>query len=66
MTTQADSAQALGMPPDGVESTVTGGDPETSYLAPVREHVLHIRVYDYCREHGYHTDPELPGNEAGL
>jgi hypothetical protein len=69
MTTQADSAAALGMPPDGVESTAPAGDHETSLL-PSRpsptSHELRIRVYAWCAEYGYHTDPDLPGAAGGL
>jgi hypothetical protein len=59
---QADSAaSALGTPPDGVEATA-----QTSPQAPSRqphESFLAIRVYDYCREHGPHTDPQLRAAE---
>lgn len=65
--TQADSAQALGMPPDGVESTAPAGDPDTTYLPARRApHELSIKVYDWCAEYGFHTDPELPGAAGGL
>jgi hypothetical protein len=65
--TQADSPHGLGMPPVGVEPPATGGDPEISFLPPPPiTHELHIRVYDYCPEHGFHTDPELAPAGEGL
>lgn len=33
---------------------------------PAPAHELRIRVYDYCRKHGPHTDPDLAAIEAGL
>jgi hypothetical protein len=48
ITTQADSARALGTPPDRVEApapaprTVTS---DTPHLPPTREHVMTLRVY---------------------
>lgn len=70
MKTQADSTSVLGTPPGEVEPLAPGGDLETSFLPPrpaPRSHSLRIRVYDYCPEHGYHTDPELPNaDDPGL
>jgi hypothetical protein len=62
-TTQADSSRELGTPPDRVESPATGAS-IASTRDPITGHGITIRVYDYCREHGAHTDPELTCREG--
>lgn len=42
-------------PTDDTQAPVPAQQPVPS----LREHVLTIRVYDYCPEFGYHIDPEI-------
>jgi hypothetical protein len=57
---QADSAPALGMPPDRVEPPASSGDPDASFLPPpLISHELRIRLYSVCPDGTRHTDPEL-------
>jgi hypothetical protein len=60
--TRADNAPALRRSLNG-DAPVD--DPEKSFLpSPPPTHQLRIRVYDYCEEHGFHTDPELQAREG--
>lgn len=66
--TRADNPQGLrrslnGAPVDDPESQAASMLPPRP---PAPAHELRIRVYDYCREHGPHTDPDLAAIEAGL